>query len=465
MSLRDLRNRPEVSAKTGLKSLRVKPTPTPTDLKKADNWQSPPPNDDGSARYYRLSREFDKMPWYKKLGTTADDVVRTLADNITYGQLDEVLGPEQKQATADARVRMGNAAIPTDITGMLISPVTRTVGAGANVLRAGSKGIVPALRNLGVTVGEGATLGGIDAAARGEYIQGGAEAGGSIAGGAEAVFKHALPKSAGILSNILSKVPYSDLSDIFAIASKSKEGAKAIKDLQAGKAPVALLDAIDKLKIKLESKPVPRTDEIEEALVDVFGKVATTSGHKALDAQDQVLVNRLFDKAYSSKIDATTFNRQYLDDLFSYLEETKVPVAAEKSAGGRHVKTVHDAVRKVGSEADPNFKKIVDLSDMKKTAYRVGKSTSTLSPNTRAFDTARDVGLATAFLAGSSALTNPVLLTAILPLLATASPKISGTVARKAGSAKRIAKKLVPKGTGYGTLGLVPGMMENEDRR
>lgn len=464
MSLLELRNRSTTPAKSGLKGLRIKQEPTPTELKKADNWQSPPPNDDGSARYYRLSREFDKMPWYKKLGTTADDVVRTLADSITFGQLDENLGPEQKKATSDARVRMGNAAIPADITGMMLSPVTRVIGAGANALRGGT-GLINSARNLGVTVGEGATLGGIDAAARGEDIGEGAQAGGTIAGGAEAVFKHALPKTGGILSNILSKVPYSDLSDIFAIASKSKEGAKAIKDLQAGKAPIALLDAIDKLKIKLESKPVPRTDEIEESLVDVFGKVATTSGHKALDAQDQVLVNKLFDKAYSSKIDATTFNRQYLDDLFSYLEETKVPVAAEKSAGGRHVKTVHDAVKKVGSAADPNFKKIVDLSDMKKTAYRVGKSTSTLSPNTRAFDTARDVGLATAFLSGTAALTNPVLLTAILPLLATASPKVSGTVARKAGSTKRNIKKLLPKGTGYGTLGLVPGMMENEDRR
>lgn len=466
MSLLELRNRSQTPAKTGLKNLRTKQKLTPTDLKKADNWQSPPPNEDGSARYYHLMREFDKMPWYNKAGTAVNDAARTFADAVSFGQLDKLLGPEQERATADSKTRMGYAAIPTEIAGTLASPVTRVVGAGANLLRGGS-GLINSLRNFGVTVGEGSALGGIDAAARGQDIQEGAEAGGTIAGAAEATFKHAIPKTGGILANILAKVPYKDLSDIFEVASKSSEGAKAIKDLQAGKAPSALLDAMNKLKIKLESKPVPKTDEIEEALVDVFGKIATTSGHKALDAQDQALVNKLFDKAYTSKVDATTFNRQYLDDLFSYLEETKVPVAAEKSAGGQLVKNVHDAVKKVGSEADPNFKTLMDLLDTKKIAYRVGKSTSTLSPNTRAFDTARDIGLATAFLAGSSALTNPVLLTAILPLLATASPKVAGTVARKAGSTKRVFRKGVPKNTSYGSLGLVPGAVsnENEDRR
>lgn len=407
-------------------------------------------------RTAQLMKEFEAMPWYKQAGVAADDLIRMAAKGASFNTLDQALGPEAEAATRDAALRAGVPGAAAEIGGMVVSPVTRAIGAGAQALRPVGSGLIKALTNLGITAGEGGALAATDAALNGRDVAEEAQTGAGLAAGAEATLKHAIPKSVGGLANILSKVPYGDMSDIFKIASKSSEGAKAIKDLQAGKAPTALLDAIDNTKIKLESKPVPNTDEIEEALVDVFGKTSTTSGHKALDPQDQVLVNKLFTKAFDTKVDATTFNRRFLDDLFSYLEETRVPVAAEKSAGGRHVKTVHDAVRKVGSQ-DPTFKKLMDYLDTKKTAYRVGKSTSTLAPNARAFDTARDVGLATAFLGGSAALTNPVLLAALPFMLSTASPKVVGTVARKAGSTKRNLKKLVPKGTGYGTLGLVPG--------
>lgn len=461
MSLKELRTTSKEPTKVGLAAMRTKNPQSAERKKEAEGGQWDQGVDPDTMRATILASEFDKLPVIfgnrTKVGTAAKDLVRLFTEGTTYGQMDKWIGDEAE--TKNAKLRSGIPGVAAEVTGMVASPITRTIGAGAQVLRPASGGLINALKNLGITAGEGGAIAATDAALNNRDIVADAGTGAGLAAGAEATLKHALPKTVGGLANILSKVPYGDMSDIFKIAAKSKEGAKAIKDLQSGKAPIALLDAIDNTKIKLESKPVPNTDEIEEALVDVFGKTSTTSGHKALDPQDQVLVSKLFTKAYDTKVDATTFNRRFLDDLFSYLEETRVPVAAEKSAGGRHVKTVHDAVKKVGSQ-DPNFKKLMDYLDTKKTAYRVGKSTSTLAPNARAFDVARDVGLATAFIGGTAALTNPVLLTMLLPMLTAASPKAVGTIARKAGSAKRNIKKTLPKGTGYGTLGLVPGGSE-----
>ena len=469
MSLIDMRNNTKPAAKTGLAAMRSNQQSNKPQSKQQMRPDVPDPE---TARYELLQREFDQLPMVfgqkTQLGTAAKDLIRMGTKGLSYGALDQLIGDEQE--TKDAALRSGWAGTAAELGGAVFSPVTRGVGMAASLARPAGKGIMKALTNLGITGAEGGALAGIDSLINGGDVQNDAETGAALATGAEATLKHALPKSAGLLSMILSKVPMNDLSNIFEIASKSELGADAIKQLQKNKAPVKLLETIDKTRGKLDGMPVLKADgtsgidDIEEALVDVFSKTTTSGGHKALDAQDQLYINRLFDKAYNSKIDATTFNRNSLDDLIGYLEETKVPAAAEKSAGGMHVKNVHDTIKRVGSETSPMFRKVMDMLDMKKKAYTAGKATSTMAPNTRAFDTARDVGLATAFLAGSAALTNPVLLAAAPLMLTAASPRAVGAIARRAGSTKRALKKTVPKNTGYGTLGLLPGMSE-EDRR
>jgi hypothetical protein len=460
MSLKELRNKSQESRKGGLAAMRTKDPQGENRKKEAEGGQWKQDVDPDDIRTAVLMAEFEKLPWYSKLGTAADDLVRSGASGITFGGLDKLLGPEAEAATRDAKLRSGWAGTGAEVGGMIASPVTRAIGAGAQLLRPAGRGLQKALTNLGVTASEGATLAATDAAINGNDIGESAATGAGLAAGAEATLKHALPKPMGILANLLSKVPYKDLADIYEIASKSSLGAKAVKDIQNNRAPVALIDEIDKTRGKLEGVPVPKTDEIEEALVDVFGRTTTSSGHKALDPQDQAMVNKLFDKAYTSKVDATTFNRNNLDDLAGYIEETRVPVAAEKSTGGMHVKNVHDTIKQVGSKASPEFKKLMEMFDTRKKAYTAGKATSTMSPNTRAFDTARDIGLATAVIGGSAALVNPVMLAGIIPMLMAASPKAVGMIARKSGSTKRNIKKVTGKGTGYGTLGLVPGMQE-----
>lgn len=463
MGLRELRSSNQEKPTTGLRAMRSTPSAGPSRAKEAEGGQWDQGANADDIKTAVLMAEFNKLPWYGKAGVAANDLARMGASGITFGGLDKILGPEAEAATKDAQLRSGVPGLAAEVGGMLASPVTRAVGAGAQALRPAGKGLMKALASLGVTGGEGATLAAVDAAINNKDIADSAETGAALAAGTEATLKHAIPKPLGLMANLLSKVPYRDLSDIYEVASKSASGSKAVKDIQRNQAPVALINEIDKLRTKLEGKPVPKTDEIEEALVDVFGRTTTSSGHKALDPQDQAIINRLFDKAYTSKIDATTFNRNNLDDLAGYIEETKVSPAVEKSTGGMHVKNVHDTIKKVGSKADPNFEKLMDLFDVRKKAYTAGKATSTMSPNTRAFDTARDVGLATAFIAGSAALTNPVLLTALIPMLTAASPRAVGGIARNAGNVKRMAKKTVPKNTGYGTLGLVPGLTDREN--
>lgn len=471
MSLVALRNKKPDEPKGGLVGMRTAPTKRTSNNMPSDEVQRPAPTTGDDTRYVLLQHEFDKMPWYKKLGTTADDLVRIGADGMSYGALDRILGPEAEKQTKDARLRAGWAGTAADIGGMVASPITRGVGMAGTAAREAiplGKGVMKALTSLGITAGEGGALGATDALLSGDgNVKDSAATGGSIAAGVEAVAKHGIPIPLGMLATILSKVPYEDMSKIFEIASKSKIGSSAIKELQGNKAPVALLDAIDKTRGRLDGVPVS-TDgvgKIEDALVDVFAKTTTSGGHKALDPHDQTVVNKLFTKAYDNNVSSSTFNRKNFDDLAGYLEDTKTPIAAEKSAGGRHVSDVHNVIKAVGSEESPMFKKLMELMDTKKAAYKVGKSTSTLTPNSGAFDTARDVGLATAFIAGSSALTNPALLAALLPMLASASPKIVGKVARNAGNIKRIAKGITPKGIGYGTSALAPDVIEDNRRR
>ena len=461
MGLVELRYKGKETKPNGLVTMRSSSQNNDARKKEAEGGQWKQDVNPDDIRTGVLMREFNKLPWYSKIGIAADDLARMGASGITFGGVDKLLGPEAEAATKDAMLRSGIPGQIAEVGGMIASPITRAVGAGANYIRPVGSGVLKALTSLGITASEGATLAGTEAAIKGKDVQDNAETGASLAAGAEAVLKHAVPKSMGLLSNLLSKVPYGDLSTIYKLASESSLGAKAIKDIQGNKAPTKLIDAIDKTRTKLEGVPVPKTDQIEESLVDVFGRTTTSSGHKALDPQDQAIVNKLFDKAYTSKVDATTFNRNNLDDLAGYIEETRVSPAAEKSTGGMHVKNVHDVIKKVGSEADPNFKKLMDLFDIRKAAYKVGKATSPLTPNARAFDVARDVGLMAAILAGTSAVTNPVLLAGVIPMLTAASPRAVGTIARKAGSAKRNIEKIVGKNTGYGSLGLVPGMGED----
>jgi len=431
--------------------------------------QREPDADPSEIERARLMQEFNKLPWYQQAGQAADDLVRVGASGASYGGLDRLLGEDEQEKTRLARLRAGAPGTIAEIGGMVASPVTRAVGAGAQALKPAGQGLMKALAKLGITGAEGASLAGLEAAVSGEGDVGEqALLGGGIASGAEATFKHAIPKPLGLLASLMSRTPYKALSDTHKIASESALGSKAISDVRSNRPPVALIEAIDKTRAKLEGKPAKDIGQVEEALLDVFNRTTTSSGHKALDSSDKVMIDRLINSAYDTKIDATKFNRSNLDDLAAYLENTKIPVAAEKSVGGMHVKNVHEAVRKAGAETDPAFNDLVEMLKTKGAAYSAGHATKDWLPQIGVFDKAKDAAIV-ASLVGGGALVSPMLAAALAPVALLASPRTVGKTAQMSGAAKRKLKKATKALTGsdltYGKLGLAPAVQERLEQR
>jgi hypothetical protein len=112
---------------------------------------------------------YDKMPWYDKRHTATIDIAHMVANGLTLNALDSWLGPDAKAHTADAWTRAGLAGYPAEVAGALYSPITRLVGAGANMIRPAASGLLPWLGKLGVSGLEGGTLGGAGDVMSGDF--------------------------------------------------------------------------------------------------------------------------------------------------------------------------------------------------------------------------------------------------------------------------------------------------------
>jgi len=95
-----------------------------------------------------------------------DDMVRLFSTGATYGSLNAV-DPNEAELTDMARERWPVAGTLAEIGGSALSPITRTIGAGAKALSPVGKGLWNWLGRAAVTSGEGATVGGLNAALSG----------------------------------------------------------------------------------------------------------------------------------------------------------------------------------------------------------------------------------------------------------------------------------------------------------
>lgn len=84
---------------------------------------------------------FDGMPWYMKPVQAADDIVRIIANGMTLGLADKIVGKmtgeDEEFKTEEARARAGSAGTVAEIIGMLApaSATSKIVGAAIGLTR------------------------------------------------------------------------------------------------------------------------------------------------------------------------------------------------------------------------------------------------------------------------------------------------------------------------------------------
>ena len=419
--------------------------------------------DPEAVRRDMILAQFKQLPWYAQAAQAADDLARLGAKGASFNALDRALGPEQQRMTEEAGIRAGLPGDIAEIGGMVVSPVTRAVGAAGTALKPVGRGLTKALARLGVTGTEGAVLGGTEAAINNGDIASQAQLGGGIAAGAETLFKHIIPKSAGTLAALLSKVPREQQREIFRLASESADSAADLKSVQASAAPGKTIDKITGQRAQISGVPIKNFDKVEDKLAQIYGDTTTSSGFSALDPIDAKVVQNLIDYPYIAPgtKEKGSLSLKYLDDLVSYLENTKVPTASSKTQSGRITEDVHKAVREAGAESDPRFAELMKSMDDLAAIRTAGTQTAKWMPEKNLPGTVLQLAsLAAIPGAGAAGILNPLLAAAIGgtagSIWAASSPKLVGKIARKAGSAKRKIKKATG-GAGYGTLGLSPG--------
>lgn len=160
----------------------------------------------------------DERPWYQKLGSAADDIVRIGANAVTLGGADRIAGymggrgaQAERADTAAASNRAGLAGTVAEIGGMMIP------GMGAAKMGAAAAGAIApriaaatgAAGLAGRTLGMGAVgagLGATEAVLKDEDVQRGA-AMGALSGAAGNVAGEALSKGIGAVGGMLRTKP------------------------------------------------------------------------------------------------------------------------------------------------------------------------------------------------------------------------------------------------------------------
>lgn len=120
-----------------------------------------------------VQAEYDAMPWYKKAGTAADDIVRLGANGLTFGFADKLVGglggdtDTQRALTEEARIRSGGAGTVAEVGSGMALPMGAARNGITLVGRFGTqamRGLPGVLARAGLAGAEGAGYGALGAA-------------------------------------------------------------------------------------------------------------------------------------------------------------------------------------------------------------------------------------------------------------------------------------------------------------
>jgi len=117
----------------------------------------------------QVQAEYDALPWYQKAGQAADDVVRTVANGMTFGYADKLAGymndtgtQAERAKTQEAMDRAGSAGTAGEIVGAVATPALAGASGLGLMGRFGSAavpGVGGFLARSGLAAAEGAGYG------------------------------------------------------------------------------------------------------------------------------------------------------------------------------------------------------------------------------------------------------------------------------------------------------------------
>ncbi len=176
------------------------------------------PQAPGPRRPEVVQAEFDALPWYKKAGQAADDLVRLAANGVTFGYADKLAGAlngtgadAERALSQEAQDRAGLAGDVAEIGGSLALPLGAARSGLTLAGRLGAKAL-PGVAGLAARSGlmglEGAGYGTLDAAGHDQPLSEGALTGAIFGTGGNAAAEeigHAAGKVAGLFGR--SRVP------------------------------------------------------------------------------------------------------------------------------------------------------------------------------------------------------------------------------------------------------------------
>jgi hypothetical protein len=155
-----------------------------------------------------VQAEFNDAPWYQQAGQSADDIVRLIANGMTFGFADKIAGAmgdgteAERLQTQEARDRAGLAGTVAEVGGSIATPVGMARNGATLIGRLGTDamtGVGGLAARAGLAATEGAGYGALSAAGQDQDIEDGALLGAIMGGvaspvveGAQAVFRGAL---------------------------------------------------------------------------------------------------------------------------------------------------------------------------------------------------------------------------------------------------------------------------------
>lgn len=143
-----------------------------------------------------LQAEYNAQPWYGKAGQAADDIMRQVANGVTFGFADKVVGAlggdteGERIKTEEARRRSGSAGTVAEFGSSLALPMGAAKNGATLIGRFGSegaKGLGGLLARAGLAGAEGAGYGALSAAGNDQDIGDGALMGAVFGAGGSTV--------------------------------------------------------------------------------------------------------------------------------------------------------------------------------------------------------------------------------------------------------------------------------------
>jgi len=413
-------------------------------------------------REQRVMKEFNAASYPRQAMQAADDMARLFSTGATYNSLDAMGGPETRFATDEARARAGVPGTVMEVGGMVASPITRAVGAGARALVPGAGAIATTARGAG----EGATIGGIGALLSGRPEDVFSDMG---VGAALPPALMAAGKGVSVFSKYLASILAGKQPEFYKKAYQAgREGGavnRAFKEgNSAGADDVMSPELVGRFASKKQGwNASAEFDPIGNQLTDfIFDKRTAASIYDLTkkELKDLSQINDLVLKAGKRAPDISNLNA-LRTKLGAYNSSKK----SKDSTIGRLATQLQRTIEEQITKQNKVYGRDLATYGRGKTAFEAGKKLSKTLPNASSIgNMALNVaGIGASALGG--AMFNPALYAAIPALAIAGSPKGAGKVANFVGKTLGIGDLLAGGKTDAAIPMAIYNNLSDEDKK